>query len=29
MRIGDEFKGEIFISEQSGPNFKIDVSVKK
>ena len=29
MRIGDEFNGEIFISEQSGPNFKIDVSVKK
>ena len=29
MRIGDEFKGEIFISEQSGPNFKIDVSVEK
>ena len=29
MRIGDEFNGEIFISEQSGPNFKIDVSVEK
>ncbi len=25
MRIGDEYNGGIFISEQSGPDFKITV----
>ena len=29
MRIGDEFKGMIFISEQSGPEFKIMIGGEK
>ena len=28
MRIGEEFKGMIFISEQSGPEFKIIIGEK-
>ena len=29
MRIGDDFKGMIFISEQSGPDFKIMIGEEK
>ena len=29
MRIGDDFKGMIFISEQSGPEFKIMIGEEK
>ena len=29
MRIGDEFKGMIFISEQTGPEFKIMIGSEK